>query len=79
MSLDDGVNSSFYISILTLLCGSIGLAIRYCYRSKCKECECCGFKIKRDTEIEKEEDMMTPNIVSNKSQSIDGNETMSRV
>lgn len=72
MALDDGVNGMFYLSVITLICGSFGLVIRYCYRSKCKECECCGFKIKRDVDIEKEEDFMTANMVTSKSQSMEG-------
>jgi hypothetical protein len=61
MSFDDGVNSSFYISVLTIIGGSVGLAIRYFYRSKCKQCECCVLKVTRDVETEKEEDMMNQN------------------
>jgi len=57
MALDDGVNGMFYLSALTLICGIFSLAIRFCYRSKCKTCECCGFKITRDIETEKEEDL----------------------
>jgi hypothetical protein len=63
MALDDGVNGIFYISILTLLCSSLALSIKYCYKSKCKTCECCGFKITRDVDVEKQEDLsiMQPN------------------
>jgi hypothetical protein len=57
MALDEGVNGMFYLSALTLICGIFSLAIRFCYRSKCKTCECCGFKITRDIETEKEEDL----------------------
>ena len=57
MALDDGVNGMFYLSALTLICGIFSLAIRFCYRSKCKTCECCGFKITRDIKTEKEEDL----------------------
>ena len=38
MALDDGVNGIFYLSLVTLLCTSISLSIRYCYKSKCIEC-----------------------------------------
>jgi hypothetical protein len=68
MAIDDGVHGLFFLSVLTLICGGFGLAIRYCYRSKCKEFECWGVKIKRDVDVEKEEDMMT----ANKSPSTDG-------
>ena len=55
--LDDGVNGIFYISILTLLCSSLALSIKYCYKSKCKNFECCGIKLTRDTDTELKEDM----------------------
>ena len=71
MAIDDGVNGLFFLSVLTLICGGCGLAIRYCYRSKCKNFECCGVKVTRDVETEKEEDMMV-NTMVNKSQSIEG-------
>jgi hypothetical protein len=57
MALDDGVNGMFYLSILTLICGSFGLTIRYCYRLKCKELSCCCIKILRDIETEKIENL----------------------
>ena len=59
--LDDGVNGIFYISILTLLCSSLALSIKYCYKSKCTEFECLCFKLKRNVDIEKEEDLMFNN------------------
>jgi hypothetical protein len=58
MALDDGVNAMFYLSVLTLLCSSIALSIKYCYKSKCKTCEFCSFlKITRDVDVEKQEDL----------------------
>ena len=77
--ITQGIDSYFWLTLAGIICGSMSMLIRFAYRSKCKKCEICCIKIERDTEIEKEEDMMTPNIVSNKGQSIDGNETMSRV
>ena len=57
----EGVNAIFYMSVATLLCGSIALCYRMCYKSKCSEIKICGcIKITRDVEIEKEEDMMQP-------------------
>jgi hypothetical protein len=38
MSALDGV---FYISLSTLICGGIGLAIKACYKVKCSEVNCC--------------------------------------
>ena len=56
MAIDDGVNGIFYLSLITLLCTSISLSIRYCYKSKCSEFSCCCMKLKRDVDIEKQED-----------------------
>ena len=54
----DGV---FYMSLATLAFGSIAMCIRMCYKSKCNEIKCCGcIKIKRDVEIEREEDLINP-------------------
>ena len=36
----------------------VTLLIRYCYKSKCTEFECCCFKLKRNVDVEKEEDFM---------------------
>jgi len=57
MALDDGVNAVFYVSIFTLICTSISLSIRYCYKSKCTEFACCCFSLKRSVETEKQEDL----------------------
>jgi len=56
MALDDGVNGIFYLSLLNLLCTSISLSIRYCYKSKCLEFKCGCIKLKRDVDVEKQED-----------------------
>lgn len=61
MSTDEGVNAMFYMSILTMFCGGFGLAIRYCYRLKCKEFTCGCIKIVRDIETERIEDTTKPN------------------
>jgi hypothetical protein len=58
MAIDDGVNAVFYMSVITLVIGSIGLCIRMAYKSKCSECSCLCLKIKRNVEIEKEEDLI---------------------
>ena len=41
MALDDGVNAVFYMSLFTLVCTSISLSIRYCYKSKYTDFTCC--------------------------------------
>ena len=52
----DGV---FFITIATLICGSFGLVVRYCLKSKCDEVNLCFgmVKVHRDikSEIELEE------------------------
>ncbi len=60
MSVDEGVNGMFYLSIATLLCTFMTLSIKYCYKSKCKEVKMCCIKITRDIETELKEDIQNP-------------------
>jgi hypothetical protein len=60
MSVDEGVNGMFYLSIATLLCTCMTLSIKYCYKSKCKEVKFCCIKITRDIEVELKEDLQNP-------------------
>ena len=60
MPLDDGVNAMFYLSMSTIVFTAITLSIRFCYKSKCSEVECCCIKIKRDVQVELEEDLNQP-------------------
>ena len=60
MSIDEGVNGMFYLSIATLICTFMTLSIKYCYKSKCKEVKFCCIKITRDIEIELQEDIQNP-------------------
>jgi hypothetical protein len=52
-------NAVFFVTISTLVCGAVGLVIKYCLKSKCDEVNLCfGFiKVHRDVkaEIELEE------------------------
>ena len=52
-------NSTFWITLATILTGSIGLAIKFCLKSKCDNVSCCwgGLTIHRNVEIEQEEEM----------------------
>ena len=52
-----GIDSYFYLSVLTLMCGGLTLLIRFAYKSKCKSVELCCLKIDRDIENEVKEDM----------------------
>ena len=45
-------NSTFFITITTIVFGVVSLSIRTCLRSKCKQLNCCGLNIERDTEAE---------------------------
>jgi len=67
MSVDEGVNGMFYLSIATLLCTCMTLSIKYCYKSKCKDVKFCCIKITRDIETELKEDI---NINNNSRDSI---------
>jgi len=55
---ENSIDAVFFLSLAGLLCTSVTLLIRYCYKSKCTEFECFCFKLKRDTLTEKEEDIM---------------------
>ena len=52
-----GIDSYFYLSVLTLMCGGLTLLIRFAYKSKCKTVELCCLRIDRDIETELKEDM----------------------
>ena len=55
---ENSIDAVFFLSLSTLICGSVTLLIRYCYKSKCTEFELCCMKLKRDTQTEKEEDIL---------------------
>jgi len=50
----DIFNSAFWITITTLLTGSIALGLKYCLKSKCDQITCCWglIKIHRNVELE---------------------------
>jgi hypothetical protein len=58
---ENTIDGVFFLSLATLMCTSVTLLIRYCYKSKCTEFECLCFKLKRNVDIEKEEDFMFNN------------------
>jgi len=55
----DTYDAVFFVTISTLICGSFGLVVRYCLKSKCDEVNLCFglIKVHRDikSEIELEE------------------------
>ena len=53
--ISQGIDAYFWLSLSTLFCTSIGLIIRYAYRSKCSSVSCCCLKITRDIETEEKE------------------------
>ena len=59
--MSSDIDVMFYISLASVLCGTISLAIKYCYKSKCREFSCFCFKIIRDTNTEKDEDLAKEN------------------
>ena len=73
MGIDDGINGMFFLSVGTILMSGLTLIIRYCYKSKCKEVNLCCLSIKRDVDIEKEEDLQLNNLDSPQMQNINRN------
>ena len=65
-------NSTFWITLATILTGSIGLAIKFCLKSKCDNVSCCwgGITIHRNVEIEQEEEMKAMEMGINRNESI---------
>jgi len=49
----------FWITISSLICGSFGLVVRYCLKSKCDNINiCCGLiNIHRDVKLEVEQEL----------------------
>ena len=55
--ITQNIDGFFWLSLSTIIFTSIGLFIRYSYKSKCKEVSFCCLKIVRDVDIEKIEDL----------------------
>ncbi len=55
--ITQNVDGFFWLSLATIVFTSVGLIVRYSYKSKCKEVDCLCIKIVRDTEIEEREDI----------------------
>lgn len=49
----------FWITISTLVCGSVGLVVRYCLKSKCDNINICYglVNVHRDVKLEVEHEM----------------------
>jgi hypothetical protein len=52
-------DSTFWITMSTLIIGSFAVIVRACYRSKCKNFNCCFglIHIERDTDAEEKIDL----------------------
>lgn len=52
-------DSVFWITLTTILTGSVGLALKYCLKSKCRNLSCCWglVHVDRDVDIEAQEEM----------------------
>ena len=55
MEFYDEFNSVFFLTLATLVCGSVTLAIKYCFKSKCDDVNLCGIRIHRNVEVEENE------------------------
>ena len=56
--ITQNIDGFFWLSLSTIIFTSVGLFIRYSYKSKCKEVSCCCLKIVRDIDIERQDDMV---------------------
>ena len=75
--ISQGIDSFFWLSLVTLIFSGIAVCVRYGYRSKCKNIKLCGcINIDRDIETEEREDeVMAKTAASKSSQSIGGDVT----
>ena len=55
--ITQNIDGFFWLSLATIIFTSVGLFVRYSYKSKCSEVSCCCLKIVRDVDIEKQEDL----------------------
>jgi hypothetical protein len=60
-----GYSESFIIAVITSLSASCLIAVRWCYRSKCRRIRCCGLDIERDVEGEEHLDEISPQSPTN--------------
>jgi hypothetical protein len=55
--ITQNIDGFFWLSLATIIFTSVGLFVRYSYKSKCSEVSCCCLKIVRDIDVERQEDM----------------------
>ena len=51
------LSEMFYTFVITTVGGIFVLALKLCYKSKCKKVSVCGVAFERDIEIEMREDL----------------------
>ena len=51
------LDSVFWITLATIIFGSVGVMLRYCFKSKCSKVTCCCFSIERDVQSENAESL----------------------
>ena len=66
------LDSVFWITLATLIFGSVGVMLKYCFKSKCSRVSCCCFSIERDIEAEIEEQQLELQVPSRRG-SVDDN------
>ena len=49
--------ASFFLGVAGVLSAALALLIKGCYKSKCSEISCCGLSVKRNIDIELQEDL----------------------
>ena len=59
-----GIDGNFFLWLATIVFGSVGLMVKYCYKTKCKKIDICCIKIERDIEVELKEDFQIRNTSS---------------
>ena len=55
--LSEGIDAYFWLSVLTIFIGGVGVIVRYSYKSKCSSVDLCCIKIVRNIETEEREDI----------------------
>lgn len=60
----------FYTFVITTVGGIFVLALKLCYKSKCKKVSLCGIAFERDIEVEMKEDLAEINKSKQEQQTI---------
>ena len=51
--------ASFFLGVAGVLSAALALCMKSLYKSKCYEISCCGLSVKRNIDIELQEDLAT--------------------